>query len=144
MALCLVCTFFMIFRLWRLNSLISSWFRFRPWIDYSKCHSTYVKFNICRSELAARVQSDGRRRLFTEPPPQTIKSYSLVLRNYQVRELYTKEHITFCPRSSDPFYIVSSYMKLFTSCWTYSMNQLVHILTNLSVSNFGSIKFVFI
>ena len=30
--------------------------------------------------------------------------------------------ITICPRSSDPFYIVSYYIKWVTTSWTHSMN----------------------
>ena len=29
---------------------------------------------------------------------------------------------TMCPRSSDPFYIVTYYMKWITTSWTYSMD----------------------
>ena len=33
--------------------------------------------------------------------------------------------VTICPRSSDPFYIVSYYIKLVTTSWTYSAIKLL-------------------
>ena len=33
-------------------------------------------------------------------------------------ELYTPGHTTVCPRSSDPFYIVTYYIKWVTDSWT--------------------------
>ena len=35
----------------------------------------------------------------------------------------TRENCTVCPGSSDPFYLVSYYIKWVTTSWTYSMNM---------------------
>ena len=33
---------------------------------------------------------------------------------------YLHYHYTVCPRSSDPFYVITYYIKLITTSWTYS------------------------
>ena len=39
---------------------------------------------------------------------------------YGLRIFTGSDHITVCPRSSDPFYILSYYIKWVTISWTYS------------------------
>ena len=43
-------------------------------------------------------------------------------------------HTTVCPRSSDPFFIVSYYIKWITTSWTYSMDAHVILGSTNSVS----------
>ena len=43
-------------------------------------------------------------------------------------------HTTMCPRSSDPFYIVTYYMKRVTTSWTHNMTH-THRVTTLDKMN---------
>ena len=49
--------------------------------------------------------------------------------------VYKSFAFTACPRSSDPFYIVTYYIKLVTTPWTYSINDKI----SLKIHKFASI-----
>ena len=52
--------------------------------------------------------------------PDVNKCIELFTRKNEMSSIHV---LTVCPRSSDPFYIVSYYIKWVTTSWTYSINK---------------------
>ena len=54
-----------------------------------------------------------------------FKYHYLIFKNLlmYVQEVLT--HFTVCPRSSDRFYVVTDYIKLVTTSWTYSRESCI-------------------
>ena len=57
----------------------------------------------------------------------------------KLRKNIIKSTVTVCPRSSDPFYIVSDYIKLVTTFWTDSVSEFHwKLVKHIFMANYNS------